>query len=71
MIKYLVELKCFKKIFFMFVFIIIELVECVVCDVIVYYSVIYVIDGSIEFVIVVIIIINYWYKILYISVLCK
>lgn len=43
----------------MFVFIIIELVECVVCDVIVYYSVIYVIDGSIEFVIVVIIKINY------------
>lgn len=61
----------FKKLFFMFVFIIVELIECVVCNVIVYYSVIYVIDGSIEFVIVVIILINYWYKILYISVLCK
>lgn len=55
----------------MFVFITIESAECVVCDAIVHYSVTYVTDGSIEPATVVIIIINYWHKILYISVPCK
>lgn len=60
-----------KKPFFMFVFITVESTECVDCNAIVHYSVTYVTDGSIEPATVVIILINYWHKILYISVPCK